>query len=100
MLEAAKDVRTLFLLVHHSNFVRGLREHLIVPIPSRYTGEGAHKEDPAATVAATMYEQSRGQVMRHGVDIISPSSWEPQEEGMMSTVANFPSVRNQGLIVQ
>jgi energy-coupling factor transporter transmembrane protein EcfT len=26
----------------------------------------------------------------------SPSSWEPQEEGMMSTVANFPSVRNQG----
>jgi hypothetical protein len=38
--------------------------------------------------------------MQHGVDIISPSSWEPQEEGMMSTVANFPSVRNQGLIVQ
>jgi hypothetical protein len=30
----------------------------------------------------------------------SPSSWEPQEEGMMSTVANFPSVRNQGLSVQ
>jgi hypothetical protein len=38
--------------------------------------------------------------MRHGVDIISPSSWELQEEGMMSTVANFPSVRNQGLSVQ
>jgi hypothetical protein len=38
--------------------------------------------------------------MRHGVDVISPSSWEPQEEGMMSTVANFPSVRNQGLSVQ
>jgi hypothetical protein len=30
----------------------------------------------------------------------SPSSWEPQEEGMMSTAANFPSVRNQGLSVQ
>jgi hypothetical protein len=30
----------------------------------------------------------------------SPSSWEPQEEGMMSTVANFPSERNQGLSVQ
>jgi hypothetical protein len=39
-------------------------------------------------------------LMRHGVDVISPSSWEPQEEGMMSTVANFPSVRNQGLSVQ
>jgi hypothetical protein len=39
-------------------------------------------------------------VMRHGVDVISPSSWEAQEEGMMSTVANFPSVRNQGLSVQ
>ena len=24
--------------------------------------------------------------------------WEPQEEGMMSTAASFPSVRNQGLI--
>jgi hypothetical protein len=35
--------------------------------------------------------------MQHGVDVISPSGWEPQEEGMMSTVANFPLVRNQGL---
>jgi hypothetical protein len=39
-------------------------------------------------------------LMRHGVDDFSPSSWEPQEEGMMSTAANFPSVRNQGLSVQ
>jgi hypothetical protein len=38
-----------------------------------------------------------GWLMQHGVGVISPSSWEPQEEGMMSTVANFPSVRNQGL---
>jgi hypothetical protein len=38
-------------------------------------------------------------LMRHGVDGFSPSSWEPQEEGMMSTAANFPLVRNQGLIV-
>jgi hypothetical protein len=37
-------------------------------------------------------------LMRHGVDVISPSSWEPQEEGMMSTVANFPLVRNQGML--
>jgi hypothetical protein len=39
-------------------------------------------------------------LMWHDVDVISLSSWEPQEEGMMSTVANFPSVRNQGLSVQ
>jgi hypothetical protein len=36
-------------------------------------------------------------LMRHGVDVISPSSWEPQEEGMISTAGSFPSVRNQGL---
>jgi hypothetical protein len=35
--------------------------------------------------------------MRHSVDGFSPSSWEPQEKGMMSTAANFPSVRNQGM---
>jgi hypothetical protein len=28
-------------------------------------------------------------VMRHGDDGFSPSSWEPQEEGMMSTAASF-----------
>jgi hypothetical protein len=39
-------------------------------------------------------------LMRYGVDVISPSSWEPQEEGMMSTAGSFPSVRNQGLSVQ
>jgi hypothetical protein len=38
-------------------------------------------------------------LMWHGVDIISPSSWEPQEEGMMSTAGSFPSVRNRGLSV-
>jgi hypothetical protein len=27
--------------------------------------------------------------MQHDVDIISPSSWEPQEEGMMSTAGSF-----------
>jgi hypothetical protein len=27
--------------------------------------------------------------MRRGVDDFSPSSWEPQEEGMMSTAASF-----------
>jgi hypothetical protein len=27
--------------------------------------------------------------MRHGVDGFEPSSWEPQEEGMMSTATSF-----------
>jgi hypothetical protein len=27
--------------------------------------------------------------MWHGVDGFSPSSWEPQEEGMMSTATSF-----------
>jgi hypothetical protein len=38
--------------------------------------------------------------MWHGVDVISSSNWEPQEEDMMSTAGSLPSVRNQGLIVQ
>jgi hypothetical protein len=37
--------------------------------------------------------------MRRGVDDFSPSSWEPQEEGMTQQQV-FPSVRNQGLSVQ
>jgi hypothetical protein len=28
-------------------------------------------------------------VMRYDVDIFSPSSWEPQEEGMMNIAARF-----------
>jgi hypothetical protein len=29
-----------------------------------------------------------------------PARWEPQEEGMMSIAASFPSVRNQGYVDQ
>jgi hypothetical protein len=28
-------------------------------------------------------------LMRYGVDSFSPSSWEPQEEGMMNIAARF-----------
>jgi hypothetical protein len=51
-------------------------------------------------VDAGVLQLDSGMMMWHGVDVISPSSWKPQEEGMMSIVANFSSVRNQGLSVQ
>jgi hypothetical protein len=31
----------------------------------------------------------RSQLMRYGFDSFSPSSWEPQEEGMMNIAARF-----------
>jgi hypothetical protein len=42
-------------------------------------------------VAASELEQDlrAHRLMRHGVDGFSASSWEPQEEGMMSTAASF-----------
>jgi hypothetical protein len=38
-------------------------------------------------------------VMRRGVDSFSPSSWEPQEEGMMSTAASF-SIRKKPRFIE
>jgi hypothetical protein len=37
--------------------------------------------------------------MRHGVDVISLSSWEPQEEGMMSIAASFSLSKKPRFIV-
>jgi hypothetical protein len=55
---------------------------------------------PLSLQRLLFWVNTSGALMRHGIDVISPSSWEPQEEGMMSTVANFSSVRNQGLSIQ
>jgi hypothetical protein len=42
-----------------------------------------------------------GSLMRDGGVIFSPSSWEPQEEGMMNIAARFfPQLRNQGMSVR
>jgi hypothetical protein len=38
-------------------------------------------------------------LMRHGVDGFSPSSWEPQEEGMMSTATSFSLGKKPRFIV-
>jgi hypothetical protein len=46
-----------------------------------------HKETRPVTEG--LFNMLDSGVMWHGVNIISPSSWEPQEEGMMSTAANF-----------
>jgi hypothetical protein len=58
------------------------------------------RNSPCRSLLFPRQRRQKISLMRHGVDVISLSSWEPQEEGMMSTVANFPSVRNQGLSVQ
>jgi hypothetical protein len=34
-------------------------------------------------------QQGGAALMRRDVDSFSPSSWEPQEEGMMSTTTSF-----------
>jgi hypothetical protein len=52
---------------------------------------------PCRSLLFPKQQRQKISLMRHGVDVISPSSWKPQEEGMMSTVANFLSVRNQGM---
>jgi hypothetical protein len=36
--------------------------------------------------------------MRYGVDSFSPSSWEPQEEGMMNIAARFSLSKKQRFI--
>jgi hypothetical protein len=39
-------------------------------------------------------------LMRRGVDSFSLSSWEPQEEGMMSTTASFSLSKKPRFVVQ
>jgi hypothetical protein len=50
-----------------------------------YIGEGAS----SGGCQGALTRRGRGQVMRYGVDSFSPSSWEPQEEGMMNIAARF-----------
>jgi hypothetical protein len=81
---------------------KGVVEHAVErPPPSTLQGRRrqglGRKASTEHASRRAMHRRAVGGVMWHGVDVISPSSWEPQEEGMMSTVANFPSVRNQGL---
>jgi hypothetical protein len=44
--------------------------------------------------------QTMREMMRRGVDSFSPSSWEPQEEGRMTTAASFSLSKKQRFVVQ
>jgi hypothetical protein len=48
-----------------------------------------HAKLPFRSLLFPRQRRQKNVLMRHGVDVISPSSWEPQEEGMMSTTASF-----------
>ena len=48
-------------------------------------------------LAACLYLPGNGARKNAACDGKAHVRWEPQEEGMMSTAASFPSVRNQGL---
>jgi hypothetical protein len=43
----------------------------------------------ASSSSSPRQRRQKNVLMRHGVDGFSPSSWEPQEEGMMSTTTSF-----------
>jgi hypothetical protein len=58
------------------------------------------RNSPCRSILFLRQRRQKNVLMRHSVDGFSPSSWEPQEEGMTSTTQVFPSVRNQGLSVQ
>ncbi|KAM0918056.1 hypothetical protein ACQ4PT_009091 [Festuca glaucescens] len=44
MMNAVKDEKKLFLMVDHSNFIKGLRD-VIIPIPSKYRGQNDIDEE-------------------------------------------------------
>jgi hypothetical protein len=59
-------------------------------------GDGGSSDALAAT---QLLEEDDDLLMRHGVNGFSPSSWEPQEEGMMSTTASFSLSKKPRFIV-
>jgi hypothetical protein len=47
------------------------------------------QNSPCRSLLFHWQRRQKNVLMRHGVDGFSLSSWEPQEEGMMSTAASF-----------
>jgi hypothetical protein len=52
-----------------------------------------------ALAATQLLEEDDDLLMRHGIDGFSPSSSEPQEEGMMSTAVSFSLSKKPRFIV-
>jgi hypothetical protein len=48
MMQAVREERNLHIMVDHGDFVRTLRDHVVVPIPSRYRRNQMEAENPQA----------------------------------------------------
>jgi hypothetical protein len=44
MMATMREVKTLSIMLDHKNFLQVLRSNAIVPIPSKYMGDGAAEE--------------------------------------------------------
>jgi hypothetical protein len=79
---------------------RGKRRSEKCQFGPRETEPSSHVQPNAVSSCPTwsLSTSPTRRVMRDGGVIFSPSSWKPQEEGMMSIAAKFfPQLRNQGL---
>jgi hypothetical protein len=64
MMCAVKDEKKIFLNVDHTNFVKNLREEVIIPIPLKYRGQLAalvEAEQDASPSSAVIFASPRGE---------------------------------------
>jgi hypothetical protein len=63
--------------------------------------ETMEKLDIEETMGNHILAKRTSSLMRYGGVIFSPSSWEPQEEGMINIAARFfPQLRYQGMSIR
>jgi hypothetical protein len=107
-IEARKVFECYNMLGSRVNVVGTTKEDVKVPIPCKLVGLHESLEIffdwicPENLFDERSEHKSvhKGSLMRDGGVIFSPSSWEPQEEGMMSIAARFsPQLRNQGMSI-
>jgi hypothetical protein len=72
-------------------------EHAHVDEQAQVEGQG---EDQNSGDDQGVSQESFEEAQAHCWCVVLATSWEPQEEGMMSTTVSFPLVINQGLIDQ
>jgi hypothetical protein len=84
----------------HAKIIGGTRDGVVARASKKSPADivrhtGNQRKSATGAQAAT---HPSSKLMRYGVDSFSPSSWEPQEEGMMNIAARFfPQLKNQGL---